>query len=67
MVGELPDGVGPGSPEHHLPEGVVLGGGGVGGYDFVDGRVAGCLEGGGNEVDEAVEGYAGHDVDEEAD
>jgi hypothetical protein len=65
VVGELPEGVGERGPEGHGGEGVVLGRVGGGGADGVEGGEAGGLERGGDEVHEAVEGYAGHDVDEE--
>ena len=66
MVGELPEGVGDRGPEHHLRQRVVLWGRGLRGLDVVDGREARRLEVEREEVDEAVQGDAGHNVDEEA-
>lgn len=66
VVGELPEDVGDGGPEEHGPEAVMFGRVGRGVLDVVDGGEAGGEDVGGGEMDEAVEGYRGHDVDEEA-
>lgn len=64
VVGQLPHRVRHGGPDHHAAQGVVLRRGWQGVLDCVDRWEAGGFQVGGEEVDEAVEGYAGHYVDE---
>ncbi|KAJ8104601.1 hypothetical protein OPT61_g10671 [Boeremia exigua] len=65
VVGQLPDGVWDGGPHHHLGQAVVVRRGGVGVADVVDGRVVLFLVLGREQMDDAVERHARHDVDEE--
>jgi hypothetical protein len=65
MVGKLPYCVRPGSPEHHLQESVVLGGRRCTMNYGMYGWKPGLLKFLWDEVDDAVEGHAGHDMDEE--
>lgn len=65
VVDGLPEEVGQGGPEDHFGEGVVEGRAFGCGFDAVQRGVLGRLEGGGEEVNETVERYARHDVDEE--
>ena len=66
VVRELPDGVWDGRPERHGHDGVVGLGARRRGLDVIDGGEVRLLVLGRDEVDQAVERNARHDVDEEA-
>lgn len=65
VVGELPDRIWDGGPEHHLREAVMLGGAGARIADGIDGGKAGTLELSGDEVNKAVESDWWHNVNEQ--
>jgi hypothetical protein len=65
VIEQLPHCVWPRCPKHHLGERVVFRRRGLAIENGVNGRITDLLERSWEEMHQAVEGYAGHYVDEE--